>query len=865
MDANSPQPVGHDGDLSLLTTSIGTLNLAERNSSIKPAKNVFGSARALLAAIRDSTANEQDYVKLGLSCVDVCQALDRGLNGRRMDDLNNSILGAIEKLTTTVGAIQKKIAKQGERNPVSHPPHAKDDKETIAAWGRDLDRILYTFTVELSLNNHMILLDIRRDVQASQGGTEAPCQPTQASIPLGELPPPRPRACFGRDGLIEKIVGLVDSLNHVALIGAAGIGKTSVALAVLHHERIKRRFGDNRRFIRCDKFPASRSNFLCQLSKVIGAGLENPEDLAPFRPFLSSREMFIVLDNAESILDPQGTDAQEIYTMVKELSQFSNICLGITSRISNVPPHCKRLEIPTLSMEAACEVFYSIYGDGDRSRIINDLLRRLDFHALSITLLATTASNNKWDYDQLAKEWDEQRAQVLQTDYNESLAATIELSLASPTFRKLGPNARDLLGVVAFFPQGIDEKNLKWFFPTIPNRKKVLDKFCFLSLAYRSGDFITMLAPIRDYLRPRDPRTSPLLRAIKDGYFARMSVDLNPNEAGFGESQWIKSEDINVEQLLDVFTSLGLNSPDVWDACVRFMRHLYWQKPRQIVLGPKIEALPNNHPSKAECLFELSQLFALIGNDPEAKRLLVLTLALDRARGDEFRIALTLRWLSQINLNLGLAGEGMQQAEEALEILRRLGDTLQQANCLDNLARLLLYDGQLDAAEDAVSHKIVLLSLEKGQDFLLCQSHCLLGAIYRSKGEKEQAIYQFETALTITSSFDWQGELFWIHYEMARLFRDRDEFDDANAHIGQAKSHTADDAYNLGRGMEMQAWIWHGQCRLEDARSEALHALEIYERLGAAKDVGDCRELLQLIEGALGSQISGGSGSSVRY
>jgi hypothetical protein len=47
----------------------------------------------------------------------------------------------------TVGAIQKKIAKQGERNPVSHPPHAKDDKETIAAWGRDLDRILYTFTV----------------------------------------------------------------------------------------------------------------------------------------------------------------------------------------------------------------------------------------------------------------------------------------------------------------------------------------------------------------------------------------------------------------------------------------------------------------------------------------------------------------------------------------------------------------------------------------------------------------------------------------------------------------------------------------------------------------------------------------------
>jgi tetratricopeptide (TPR) repeat protein len=670
------------------------------------------------------------------------------------------------------------------------------------------------------------------------------------SVPLGELPPPAPRDCFGREELIEKVVGLTENLKPVALIGAGGIGKTSIALTVLHHNRIEERFGPNRRFIRCDEFPASRTHLLARISRVIGAGVENPEDLAPLRPFLSSKEILIVLDNAESILDPKGANAEEIYSVVDELSQFKTICLLITSRITTVPPRCKRPEIPTLSMEAACDIFYDIYGNRGRSSIINDLLERLDFHALSITLLATTASHNRWDYNRLAKEWDTKRVQVLRTHHNKSLAATIELSLSSPTFRSLGPNARDLLGVIAFFPQGIYESHLDWLFPSISNGQTIFDKFCVLSLMYRRDGFVTMLAPIRDYLGPRDPRSSPLLCATRDQYFSRLSVDLDPGALELEEARWVVLEDVNVEHLLDVFTSIDPDGDDIWDACFHFLLLLRWHTPRQTTLRSKIEALPDIHRCKPKCLSELSWLFGQMGNYSEQKRILTYTLELRKRLGDSSMVAYTLQLLSSVNRNLKLYEEGIQQAKEALERFKQIGDTYWRMQCSENLAWLFLDTNQLDAAEDVASRAIGLVA-EKGQEFLVCRLHRVLAKVSHSKGEKEKSIHHFETAIEIASPFDWHDELFWTHYGLVLLFHEEGEFDDANAHIEQAKSHAVNDAYKLGRAMEMQANIWFRQLKLEGAKSEVLQAFEIYEKLGAAGDAGDCRELLQEIEQAM--------------
>ena len=44
-------------------------------------------------------------------------------------------------------AIEGNIIKQGKRNGISQRLHAKSDKEKVAAWGSDLDKMLQVFNV----------------------------------------------------------------------------------------------------------------------------------------------------------------------------------------------------------------------------------------------------------------------------------------------------------------------------------------------------------------------------------------------------------------------------------------------------------------------------------------------------------------------------------------------------------------------------------------------------------------------------------------------------------------------------------------------------------------------------------------------
>lgn len=333
--------------------------------------------------------------------------------------------------------------------------------------------------------------------QANQDHTTREQEPGSPS----ELPPPpalpRPPAnFFPREQIVNKILDLTDRAASTALFGSIGVGKSSVVLTLLHHNRTEARFGRNRHFMRCDNLRNSLEDFLNHLSDAIG--ISRTTDLGKLRShFESSSPLILLLDGVDHILDPLAPEAAEIYATIEEFGCYQHICLLTTSRMYPEIPGFYRLEVPTLSGEDARDAFYGLCHLA-RSPVVNDLLTGLDFHPLSIDLLATAVRENGWDESALLRVWDDETG-VLRTQYQQRLEDAVELSFRSPTIQHLGTAALEVLEAIAAFPRGFEERRLKRAFPGITEVEVAVDVLCRFSLLYRQDGFVKMLTPFRFY------------------------------------------------------------------------------------------------------------------------------------------------------------------------------------------------------------------------------------------------------------------------------------------------------------------------------------------------------------------------------
>jgi tetratricopeptide (TPR) repeat protein len=413
---------------------------------------------------------------------------------------------------------------------------------------------------------------------------------------LRDPPPAKPAIFFGRDALVRGVVTALLKHDHVALIGPGGIGKSSVAKAILHDDAIKERFKDDRFFVRFDDMDASQvtcGTFLNRVANCLGVKASKGTARKLVSSYLSAHRVLLVFDNAETFLEALADrDAAEIATIIDEFGSLSSVTLMLTTRSRSLPSNllCNHITIPSLEQYAARDAFTTVYQNSIPPAIVDRLLSALDFHPLSINLLAQVAVQNQWPPEDLVEAWEREKIRLLEVGRGkvQSLAVTIELSLNSRSVQALAVKAPHLLQIVAFLPQGVDKKNLTALLPDETGVHTVVDTLCRLSLVYYNGNYITMLAPIRLYIMSTYDDTE-FLDTVRSFYYPRLKSD--------DDGQWIVTEDINVERLIAHDLTIRRNLKETCEFCISFLRHLREHKVRPTGLGPIVQALPKHFSS----------------------------------------------------------------------------------------------------------------------------------------------------------------------------------------------------------------------------------------------------------------------------
>jgi hypothetical protein len=277
------------------------------------------------------------------------------------------------------------------------------------------------------------------------------------------VPPSRPSIFYGRDALVAELTDLVVNDEHIALVGPGGMGKSSIAKAIINEPLVTEKFGDRRSFVTYDGLDPSTmtfETFMTRFAEALGTELAGSDPLHQLSKFLRSARALVVFDYAETFEEASGSSALEkIPPAIADIADIPGVTLILTSRSRRNAPNVPWItkDVPPLDLPSARTAFFRIYrraNPSDDGEEIDILLNELEFHSLSINLLANAAQQNNWSPPILLKRWNNRHSKVLDHGRGklQSLSFTMQLSLSSPSIQNLGEDGRRALAVIAFLP-----------------------------------------------------------------------------------------------------------------------------------------------------------------------------------------------------------------------------------------------------------------------------------------------------------------------------------------------------------------------------------------------------------------------------
>lgn len=213
--------------------------------------------------------------------------------------------------------------------------------------------------------------------------------------------PPALTRMVGREAVIIELVKLLRKRRFVSIVGAGGMGKTTVALAVTHV--MMDEFDRAAAFV---DLSAISSGELVDIAVATALGLTpHSENVLPeLLAFLRSRRVLIVLDNCEHVVDSASALAERLFAEAPELFilatsrealRVEGESVYLLSALDCPPPNTPLTAEQALSWSAvqlfmeraAASGYREALLDGE-AQIVASICSRLDGIALAIELAA---------------------------------------------------------------------------------------------------------------------------------------------------------------------------------------------------------------------------------------------------------------------------------------------------------------------------------------------------------------------------------------------------------------------------------------------------------------------------------------------
>jgi predicted ATPase/DNA-binding winged helix-turn-helix (wHTH) protein len=214
--------------------------------------------------------------------------------------------------------------------------------------------------------------------------------------------PPRLTRMIGRDDTIRTLLAQLTMYRFVSIVGAAGIGKTTVAVCAAH--MLSDGFDGAVFFV--DLAALTDAGLVpTTVARALGLAVPTQDALRSLAAFIGDKKILLVLDNCEHVIDSAATVAERVVgeTPQAHVLTTSREALRVEGEHVHLlyaldcPPAgegltaAAALEYPAVQLfmeRAAASGYDAVLSDGD-ARVLATICRRLDGIALAIELAAS--------------------------------------------------------------------------------------------------------------------------------------------------------------------------------------------------------------------------------------------------------------------------------------------------------------------------------------------------------------------------------------------------------------------------------------------------------------------------------------------